>query len=500
MSKLISYAQNFEDVILWRVLGHIEGGRYIDVGAQSPDVDSVSLVFYERGWRGIHVEPTQHYSDLLRTRRPDEQVLQVAVTNSPGELRFFDVADTGLSTLDEGIAQEHRDAGFKVSEVRVPAVTLDSVFEMSGPGEIHWLKIDVEGAEREVIEGWKGPHRPWVLVVEATRPQSPELNHHLWDPMVLAKGYSFAYFDGLNRFYVSDAHPELATALTCGPNVFDDFVLAPQSAFCAAANAVAAEAMAQQRASAAEAAEQQRAAAAEAAEQQRAAAAEAAEQQRAAAAEAAAQQRAAAAEVEARQRVQLAEAARKIEVLEGELKAKRASEATFHREKSLIVEAAGEHREEFQRAVAQNQVFAVEIGRRDAEVARLNEVVHALLTSTSWRITRPLRGLKYLFTQPTMFARRVVLAAMRRVAQRPAVARPLNSLLKRVPRLHAKLISVAVNNRIIAQVPGTLLHAGLVGGVGSFEGLTEVQALEQLSMRGRAFYTDIAAGNRTESR
>ncbi|MDV3436505.1 FkbM family methyltransferase [Stenotrophomonas sp. C2852] len=489
MSKLISYAQNFEDVILWRVLGHIEGGRYIDVGAQSPDVDSVSLVFYERGWRGIHVEPTQHYSDLLRTRRPDEQVLQVAVTNSPGELRFFDVADTGLSTLDEGIAQEHRDAGFNVSEVRVPAVTLDSVFEMSGPGEIHWLKIDVEGAEREVIEGWKGPHRPWVLVVEATRPQSPELNHHLWDPMVLAKGYSFAYFDGLNRFYVSDAHPELATALTCGPNVFDDFVLAPQSAFCAAANAVAAEAMAQQRASAAEAAEQQRAAAAEAAEQQRAAAAEAA-----------AQQRAAAAEVEARQRVQLAEAARKIEVLEGELKAKRASEATFHREKSLIVEAAGEHREEFQRAVAQNQVFAVEIGRRDAEVARLNEVVHALLTSTSWRITRPLRGLKYLVTQPTMFARRVVLAAMRRVAQRPAVARPLNTLLKRVPRLHAKLISVAVNNRIIAQVPGAMQHAGLVGGVGSFEGLTEVQALEQLSMRGQALYTDIAVANRRERR
>ena len=467
MSKLISYAQNFEDVILWRVLGHIKGGRYIDVGAQSPDIDSVSLAFYERGWRGIHVEPTQHYSDLLRARRPDEQVLQVAVTDAPGELRFFDVADTGLSTLDEQIAQEHRDAGFNVSEVRVPAVTLDSVFEMAGPGEIHWLKIDVEGAEREVIAGWNGSRRPWVLVIEGTRPQSPELNHHQWDPTVLAKGYSYVYFDGLNRFYVSDAHPELAAVLTCGPNVFDDFVLAPQSAFCSAANALAAEAMAQQRASAAEAAQQQREAAAE---------------------------------VEGQQRAQLAEASRKIELREVERQARRASEAAFQREKNLIVEAAGEYREEFQRAVAQNQVFAVEIGRRDAEIVRLNEVVHALLTSTSWRITRPLRGLKYLVTQPTMFARRVVLAAMRRVAQRPAVARPLNTLLKRVPRLHAKLISVAVNNRIIAQVPGAMQHAGLVGGVGSFEGLTEVQALEQLSMRGQALYTDIAVANRRERR
>ncbi len=217
-----------------------------------------------------------------------------------------------------------------------------------------------------------------------------------------------------------------------------------------------------------------------------------------AAAEAAAQQRAAA-EVEARQHVQLAEAARKIEVLEGELKAKRASEATFHREKSLIVEAAGEHREEFQRAVAQNQVFAVEIGRRDAEVARLNEVVHALLTSTSWRITRPLRGLKYLFTQPTMFARRVVLAAMRRVAQRPAVARPLNSLLKRVPRLHAADIG---GGQQPDHCPGAGDPAACRSGWRGWfvRGPHRSAGPEQLSVRGRAFYTDIAAGNRTESR
>jgi hypothetical protein len=30
---IVSYAQNFEDVILWRALGAIERGVYIDVGA-----------------------------------------------------------------------------------------------------------------------------------------------------------------------------------------------------------------------------------------------------------------------------------------------------------------------------------------------------------------------------------------------------------------------------------------------------------------------------------
>ena len=52
----ISYAQNFEDVMLWRALKHINNGFYIDIGANDPVVDSVSLAFYENGWRGVHVE------------------------------------------------------------------------------------------------------------------------------------------------------------------------------------------------------------------------------------------------------------------------------------------------------------------------------------------------------------------------------------------------------------------------------------------------------------
>ena len=50
MSSLISYAQNFEDVMRWRALKDVKNGFYIDIGAQDPIVDSVSLFFFERGW------------------------------------------------------------------------------------------------------------------------------------------------------------------------------------------------------------------------------------------------------------------------------------------------------------------------------------------------------------------------------------------------------------------------------------------------------------------
>jgi len=46
----ISYAQNHEDVLLYRALKGVGKGFYIDVGANDPEEDSVTKAFYDRGW------------------------------------------------------------------------------------------------------------------------------------------------------------------------------------------------------------------------------------------------------------------------------------------------------------------------------------------------------------------------------------------------------------------------------------------------------------------
>ena len=92
----LSYAQNFEDVMLWRALGLVQRGFYIDIGAQHPRVDSVSRAFYERGWRGVHVEPSEEYAKLLREDRPDDDVLQMAIAERDGVVEFFEIPQTGL--------------------------------------------------------------------------------------------------------------------------------------------------------------------------------------------------------------------------------------------------------------------------------------------------------------------------------------------------------------------------------------------------------------------
>ena len=222
----ISYAQNFEDVMLWRALKHVENGFYIDIGAQNPVVDSVSMAFYEHDWRGVHIEPTQQYSNMLRHARPDEIVNQVAIGNTDGKIQFYEFLDTGLSTADFEIAQRHCSAGYIFTETEVSIVSLDSILEKYADKNIHWLKLDVEGYEKDVLESWQASTcRPWILVIESLKPITQEQSHEDWELMVLDKGYIFAYFDGLNRFYVHEQHHELTQSFSSPPNIFDGFVL-----------------------------------------------------------------------------------------------------------------------------------------------------------------------------------------------------------------------------------------------------------------------------------
>ncbi|HMA49550.1 MAG TPA: hypothetical protein VKP60_07340 [Magnetospirillaceae bacterium] len=183
---MTSHARNFEDVLLWRALKEIEAGFYVDIGAGDPVLGSVSLAFYQRGWRGLHVEANIHHAGKLRAARPDEEVVQAAISATSGP---------------------------------APAVRLDALLDKMADRDVHWMRI---GAG-QVIESWGDSQvRPWVVVAEESAD---------WDPFLLAKGYRAAHFDGLNRFYVSEAHADLAGRLAVGPNLFDDFVLAETSDF-----------------------------------------------------------------------------------------------------------------------------------------------------------------------------------------------------------------------------------------------------------------------------
>jgi FkbM family methyltransferase len=224
-SMMISYAQNFEDVLLQRALGDIEQGFYVDLGANHPEVDSVTKWFYDRGWSGINVEPVPYLHQRLQDERPRDTNLAVAGGREEGRavLHIFHESP-GLSTLNATVAEHARR---QADPVEVEVWPLVKIMALAGERPVHFLKIDVEGAEREVLEGMDFTRfRPWVLVIESAPPDGMGPTGAPWEDLVLPFGYRMAWFDGLNRFYVAEEHLDRLPRLAMPPHVFDAFELA----------------------------------------------------------------------------------------------------------------------------------------------------------------------------------------------------------------------------------------------------------------------------------
>jgi FkbM family methyltransferase len=227
--SFLSHAQNREDVVLWRALGDVPDGRYVEVGANHPTEDSVTRAFYDRGWSGITVEPMHDFAEAHRAERPRDTLVEAVLTaQGGGSVVLHEVPGTGLSTIVDDLGRKLSDGGRTVVDRTVPALTLTEVLEANGgvDREVHFMLVDTEGSEAQVLAGVDlTVFRPWVLVIEATAPNSTEQTHGAWEPQVLAAGYQFCLFDGLSRFYVADEHAErLRDTLSYPACALDTFV------------------------------------------------------------------------------------------------------------------------------------------------------------------------------------------------------------------------------------------------------------------------------------
>ena len=218
---MVSYAQNHEDVLLRRVFPDDTNGFYIDVGANDPVRDSVTKHFYDRGWHGINIEPQSGPYKRLCAERCNDLNLKIGLSNRDATLELSEcIPHDGVSTFSADLANMWREKGMEFVQRRVPVTTLASVCRdhVHRTRPIDFLKIDVEGHEREVIEGGDWTRwRPRVVLLEATWPER-------WEPLLLAADYLFAAYDGLNRYYVRVEDRQLLLPFKDPVCYYDDYI------------------------------------------------------------------------------------------------------------------------------------------------------------------------------------------------------------------------------------------------------------------------------------
>ena len=217
--RMTSYADNFEDVMIQRAFDFDFQGFYIDIGAYNPVEHSVTKHFSDRGWRGINVEPNPVPFALLQSTRERDVNLNIGLSNHDGHLTLF-AAPGACWSVDRAMLTGYFGAdGAQVVEHRIEVRTLAAICAEHVPAAttIDFLKVDVEGHEREVLEGGDWSRwRPRIVLAESNEYQS-------WEPVLLRAGYHFTLFDGVNRYYVRDEDAHLIPAMSIPVNASDRF-------------------------------------------------------------------------------------------------------------------------------------------------------------------------------------------------------------------------------------------------------------------------------------
>ncbi len=205
--RIISYSDptQLEDVILFNVFENGQDIFYIDIGSNDPILNSVTKLLYDTlNARGINIEPQRYLYEITQRERPEDINLCFGVGSEEGEMELYiqGEEDEGISTL---VSDNIKEDYYK-NKTAVKVTTLEKICrEHVGGRHISFLKIDVEGFEKQVLLGADfKKYRPEVVVMESTLPMTDIPCHEEWEYILTENGYHHVFSYGVNRYYVAD--------------------------------------------------------------------------------------------------------------------------------------------------------------------------------------------------------------------------------------------------------------------------------------------------------
>lgn len=193
-----SYSQDGEDMILKALFESKKGykGFFVDVGAHHPVRFSNTKYFYDRGWKGINIEPTPNAIKAFKLFRKRDINLNIGIGSNEDSLTFYCFNEPALNSFSKEVSEKIHQSGGKyriIKEEKIEVLPLAKVFDKYLPkGQtIDFISIDVEGLDYNVLlsNDWE-KYQPEIILVEENV-NVDELGNSPIYKFLKSKGYSF---------------------------------------------------------------------------------------------------------------------------------------------------------------------------------------------------------------------------------------------------------------------------------------------------------------------
>jgi|GEM_PF-827144 len=206
----LSYAQFGEDLIANSLFYSINITKptYMDVGAYEPIISNNTYFFYQRGARGLLVEPNVAFTEKLKATRPGDTVLAAGIgITDVAEADYYVMSQPQQSTFDKAHAEKFvREKGCKIERVvKMPLININRAMTEHFKGTApDYLSIDVEGLEFAILKTIDFKRfRPKVICIETlvanTLKHNPEITAYMTSP---DRGYEVRGMSYPNTFYM----------------------------------------------------------------------------------------------------------------------------------------------------------------------------------------------------------------------------------------------------------------------------------------------------------
>ena len=206
-----SFSQCGEDLIVYYIFQNIIKNpfpTYIDIGAHHPYNLSNTALLYEKGCKGINIEPNPILFKQFERYRKKDINLNVGVSDQSRKLIFYNLSDPALSTF----AKEEADILIKNKRIDLEKEYLIDVIDIN---EIitnysqdvfpNFLSLDVEGFDEQILKAVNyEKYRPDVICVETIKYTSDGkfIKNDTIIELLQTKGYTLYADTRINSIFV----------------------------------------------------------------------------------------------------------------------------------------------------------------------------------------------------------------------------------------------------------------------------------------------------------